>query len=216
MKKIVQLLFLSFIIVLGACNKDEIHNTDTQVGRSRVTNFAVFDYKGPKILVVLQGSAYTEPGVKATEGGKDIPVKTTGTVNTAAAGLYTLNYSATNKDGYEANTSRTVVVIAAHELPGVDLSGSYDYVGSSTYTSTVKKVGEGTYTTDNCWSGLTTIPIVFVSLDGLVISIPQQPTGFGLMTPGTGTYNPATKRLVYRVTIPSQGINNSARNWQRQ
>jgi hypothetical protein len=215
MKKIVQLLFLSLIIVLGACNKDEIHNTDTQVGRSRITNFAVFQFSGAKYVAVVQGSAYTEPGVKASEGGKDIPVKTTGSVNTSVPGLYVLSYSATNKDGYEANTTRNVVVIPGHEVPGADLSGKYDYIGSTVYQSTVTKVAEGTYTTDNCWSGGSVIPILFISLDGLTITIPQQPTGFGLMTPGTGSYNPATKRLIYKVSIPSQGINNSTRNWQK-
>ncbi|HEV8283696.1 MAG TPA: DUF5011 domain-containing protein [Chitinophagaceae bacterium] len=215
MKKIIQLLFLSVIIGLVACNKDEIHNTDEQVGISRVTHFPVFQVSGDEFMSVVKGSTFTDPGVKAFEGGTEIPVKVSGSVNTNQTGLYVITYSATNKDNFSATTTRTVVVIAAHENAGVDLSGKYDYVGSSTYTATVTKVAEGTYTTDNSWSGLTIIPIVFVSLDGLAISIPSQATAFGTAF-GTGTYTPATKRLVYTISIPSQGISNSNRTWQRQ
>ena len=198
-----------------ACNKDNIHNTEDQVGISRVTHFAVFQMSGSEYMSVVKGSTFTDPGVKAVEGSTEIPVTVTGSVNTNQTGLYILTYSATNKDGFSATTTRTVVVIAAHEMPGVDLSGKYDYVGSSTYTSTVTKVAEGTYTTDNAWSGLTVIPLVFVSLDGLTLSIPNQATAYGPAL-GTGTYNPATKRLVYTISLTAQGISNSNRTWQRQ
>ena len=214
MKKFISLFFLVTIIFV-ACNKDDIHNTDEQVGISKVTHFPTFQVSGSKYVAVVQGSAYTEPGVKAFEGGTEIPVTITGTVNTNQPGLYIITYSATNKDNFSATVTRNVIVISAHESPGVDLSGKYDYVGSSTYTSTVTKVAEGTYTTDNAWSGLTVIPILFVSLNGTTISIPSQSTAFGTAF-GTGTYTLATKRLVYTISIPSQGISNSNRTWQRQ
>lgn len=215
MKNITQLLFLSLVIVLAACNKDEINNTDTQVGRSRVTNFAVFDFSGAKYVVIRQGGQYAEPGVKAFEGGTEIPVTTTGSVNTAQVGLYTLTYSAVNADGFAATTTRTVVVIPGPEVPGTNMAGKYNYAGTGTFVSTVAKVGEGVYTTDNSWSAATTIPIVFISLDGLTLTIPRQPTGFGEAF-GTGTYNPATKRLTYTISIPAQGIANSNRPWNKQ
>jgi hypothetical protein len=170
---------------------------------------------GSEYMSVVKGSTFTDPGVKAFEGSNEIPVTVTGSVNTNETGLYILTYSATNTDGFSATTTRTVVVIASNELPDVDLSGKYDYVGSSTYTSTVTKVAEGTYTTDNAWSGATVIPLVFVSLDGATISIPDQSTAYGAAS-GTGTYNGGTGKLVYTISIPSQGLNNINRNWQRQ
>lgn len=215
MKRIIPILFL-LIAVLPACNKkDEINNTADRVGISRVTNFATFQMTGSSYVSIVQGSAYVEPGVKAYEAGVEVPVTTTGTVNSNVPGIYIINYSAKNKDNFVANTSRTVVVLSAHETPGVDLSGKYAYVGSSTYTSTVTKVAEGTYTTDNAWSGLTVIPIVFVSLNGTTITVPKQTTGFGEAS-GTGTYTPATSRLVYVLNLPDQGIANSTRTWQKQ
>jgi len=214
MKKFIPLIYPLLTILFVACNKDEIHNTEDQVGISRVTHFAVLQMSGPAYMSIVKGSTFTDPGVKAYEGSNEIPVTVTGSVNTNETGLYVLTYSATNKEGFAATTTRTVVVIASHETPDVDLSGKYDYVGSSTYTSTVTKVAEGTYSTDNAWSGATVIPLVFVSLDGVTISIPNQSTAYGEAS-GTGTYNTGTGRLVYTISIPSQGLNNINRNWQR-
>jgi len=215
MKKFIPLFCSLLAVLFVACNKDEIHNTEDQVGISRVVQFAVLQMSGSEYMSVVKGSTFTDPGVKAFEGSNEIPVTITGSVNTDETGLYILTYSATNTDGFSATTTRTVVVIASNELPDVDLSGKYDYVGSSTYTSTVTKVAEGTYTTDNAWSGATVIPLVFVSLDGATISIPDQSTAYGAAS-GTGTYNGGTGKLVYTISIPSQGLNNINRNWQRQ
>jgi hypothetical protein len=215
MKKLIPLFYSLLALLFVACNKDEIHNTEEQVGISRVTHFAVLQMAGPEYMSVIEGSTFTDPGVKAYEGSTEIPVTVTGSVDPNQAGLYILTYSATNKDGFAATTKRTVSVIADHEMPDVDLSGKYDYIGSSTYTSTVTKVSEGTYTTDNAWSGGTIIPLVFVSLDGVTISIPDQSTAYGEAF-GTGTYDTGTKRLVYTISLPAFGISNSNRNWQRQ
>lgn len=215
MTKNISILLFGLAFIWMSCNKDTTNNTDERVGISRVTHFATFEMQGDELMSIVKGTAFTDPGIKAFESGKEIPVTTSGSVNVNQPGIYVLTYSATNKDNFTATTSRTVVVIAAHENAGVNLSGKYDYVGSSTYTSTVTKVAEGTYKTDNAWSGLTVIPLIFTSLDGLSISVPNQTTGFGPAF-GTGTYNPATKRLVYTLSLPSQNISNSNRTWQRQ
>ena len=215
MRKNISILLLGLAFIWTSCNKDKTNNTEDRIGISRVTHFATFEMQGDALMSLVKGTPFTDPGIKAFESGAEIPVTTSGSVNVNQPGIYVLTYSATNKDNFTATTTRTVVVLAAHENAGVDLSGKYDYVGSSTYTSTVTKVAEGTYTTDNSWSGLTVIPLIFTSLDGLTISVPNQATGFGPAF-GTGTYNPATKRLVYTLTLSSQGISNSNRTWQRQ
>ncbi len=215
MRKNISLFILGLALVWTACNKDSTNNTEDRIGISRVTHFAVFQMSGSEFMSLVQGTAFVDPGVKAFEGSTEIPVTTSGSVNVNQPGIYVLTYSATNKDKFTATTSRTVVVLSGPEVPGTDLSGKYDYVGSSTYTSTVTKVAAGTYTTDNSWSGLTVIPIIFTSLNGLAISVPNQSSAFGPVV-GTGSYTPATKRLVYTLTLSAQGINNSNRTWQRQ
>jgi hypothetical protein len=214
MKKIIPLIVIIVGLGFSSCEKDEIHNTDTKIGISDVTVYPILTMAGDTYVSVVQGGTYTEAGVTAKEGTATINVTTSGSVNVNQPGLYVITYSATNKDGFAATTSRTVVVIPSHENPGINLAGKYDYVAGG-YTSSVIKVAEGVYTTDNSWNAATIIPIVFVSLDGLTISVPNQNTGYGPVF-GTGTYNPATKRLVYTLSLPNYGISNSNRNWQRQ
>jgi hypothetical protein len=210
------LIIAALFIPFAGCEKTEtFNNTEDQVGSSRVTRFPVFQVKGDQYVVIRQGSTFTEPGVKAFEGTTELQVTTSGTVNTAASGIYVLNYSAVNKDGFSASASRTVIVIPGAETPGSDLSGKYNYIGSSTFQATVTKLGEATYRTDNAWSGLTVIPIIFISLDGKAVTVPLQTTGFGRAS-GTGTYNPTTKRLVFSLNLLDQGISNSARTWEKQ
>ncbi|HMH32444.1 MAG TPA: immunoglobulin-like domain-containing protein [Puia sp.] len=211
-----KIILLSFLVIAAfcSCNKDTFHNTADKVGISKVTHYVVLKLKGEGIVSVVAGGSFTDPGADATENGATAQYSTSGSVDVNTPGLYILTYSAVNKDGFSSSVSRTVVVIAGHENPGVDISGSYAYVGSSTYTSTVTKVAEGVYTTDNCWSGATVIPCIFVCLDGANITMPSQATAFGELS-GTGTLD-VTGHLIYVVSIPAQGINNSSRNWQKQ
>jgi Domain of unknown function (DUF5011) len=213
MKNKIILFSLLVIAAFCSCNKDTVQNSATQVGISKVTHYVVLKLDGPGIMSVVLGEAFTDPGVEATENGVKADYSTAGTVDVNAEGIYVLNYSSVNKDGFSSSVSRTVVVIATHEDPGVDISGSYAYVGSSTYTSTITKVAEGVYTTDNVWSGATIIPSILVCLDGNNITMPAQSTAFGELD-GTGTLD-VTGKLDYVVNIPSQGINNSTRHWQK-
>jgi hypothetical protein len=82
------------------------------------------------------------------------------------------------------------------------------------YEATITKVAEGLYTTDNCWSGATTIPCVFTTLNGTDIDVPDQTTGFGPLS-GTGTLT-ATGLLTFTLDLSAQGIAGSARKWQKQ
>src|SRR5690348_12635645 len=115
MKKFISFLIICCAVGFSSCKKDEIHNTDTKVGVSDVTIYPTFQMTGSKVISIVKGSAYTEPGVTAKEGTANLTVTTTGSVNKDQPGLYTLTYSATNKDGFSANVTRTVVVLAAHE-----------------------------------------------------------------------------------------------------
>ena len=209
-----KIFFLSLIVALiSACNKDTITQTDTQVGESTITYYVVLTLNGEPTMSVVKGTTFTDPGVTATSNGQPVDYTTTGTVDINTPGLYILTYTAVNKDGYSSSVSRNVVVIASAPASDVDISGSYSYVGSSNYTSTVTMVAPGVYSTDNCWSGSTIIPVIFVCLDGATISIPTQNTAYGPVF-GTGTLD-NTGKLVYSVSIPNFGISDSPRTWQK-
>lgn len=213
MKYILPILVV-FIAVTGCNKKDHFVDNENNVGSSKVTYFAILTLKGSQYMSVVKGGTFTDPGATATEKGAPINVTASGTVNTSTPGLYTVTYSAVNKDGFPAKATRTVAVISAHEVPATDISGSYDYVGSSVFEATITKVAEGMYTADNCWSGATTIPCIFTTLDGVTISVPNQSTAFGPLN-GTGTLSP-TGLLTYTLNLPAQGIANSNRKWQKQ
>jgi hypothetical protein len=68
---------------------------------------------GPANVQHEQGTAFTDPGASATDTvDGPLPVVTTGSVG-AAAGTYTLTYTATDQAGNSASVSRTVIVRAA-------------------------------------------------------------------------------------------------------
>src|SRR5215813_10814190 len=108
-KNIFSLLALSALLFV-ACNKYDVHNTDDQVGNSRVTHFPVLTLKGDQYLLVALGTTFMDPGISAKEGPADITYTTSGSVNANAEGIYTLTYTAVNKDGFPASIGRTVIV----------------------------------------------------------------------------------------------------------
>ena len=217
MKKRYAFLLIAFVAVFASCNKDKIINTPDRVGISKVTYYANITLTGNPVLSIIKGATFTDPGVKAEAGGKDVPVTTTGTVNTNEVGLYTLNYSATNADGYSSSASRVVVVIPSAEQPGVDISGTYVAVpvGSTPGPAQITKVAEGVYYSTDIWTGGAVIPGYFICLDGSSINVPLQNTGYGRMQTETdGTY--VNGLITWTVTLVDQGPFTATKKWQKQ
>jgi hypothetical protein len=213
MKKIILLSFL-VVALFSSCNKNVINNTEDKVGVSTVTHYVTLELNGSAVMSIVKGESFTDPGVVAKEGDEEVTATVTGTVDPNTTGIYTITYTAVNKDGFPSSATRTVVVIPAHENDGSDISGQYAYIGSTTYTATITKVAEGVYSTDNCWSGSTIIPAILVCIDGENITVPEQTTAYGPFY-GSATLD-ATGKLVYTVSIPNFGIFDSVRNWQKQ
>jgi hypothetical protein len=125
MKKIaiyLSIIGCSFFTACGVDSTDEI---------SDVTNFAVFSLEGEDEILLSKGETYDEPGATATESGSPLPVTinssgifTGGSLNTNVPDIYNIAYSATNKDGFEASASRTVVVAENGDLI-TSISGLY-------------------------------------------------------------------------------------------
>ncbi|MEP6951282.1 MAG: DUF5011 domain-containing protein [Ginsengibacter sp.] len=192
MKKRYVYILIVFVLALSSCDKDPIVSNDKMVGRSKVTYYPNFEITGGENISVVVGPAFTDPGVKASAGGADIPVTTSGTVDGSAVGFYTLTYAATNVDGYSASVTRNVFVIPSAEVQGVDLSGAYMTTGG-TPNATITKIAPGVYFTDNCWGNGSTaiIPAYFFCPDGKIPIIPFQVAGpYGrIETTMPGTYS---------------------------
>ena len=208
--------FALLLVVISSCNKDSIISNSKQVGISRVTYFADLKLLGDTYMSVVKGATFTDPGATATQSGAPLTVTVTGSVDVTTVGLYILNYSAVNSDGFAASVSRTVAVLPSAETPGVDLSGTYYYIAAPATTSTITKLAPGFYSTTNCWSALTTIPCLFICVDGTNIIMPNQSTGYGPLY-GTAVLGP-TGALTYSVWLPAQTtlVGATTRNWHAQ
>lgn len=207
MKKLIPfLLFLA--AVLPSCNKEEINNTDTKVGRSRVTSFPIVSIKGARYVAVAKGGTYTDLGANAKVGTQDVAFTTSGTINTNTPGVYTVVYSALNSDGFSAAARRTVVVYDTDAAAAAqDLSGSY---ARSTNGSLAvwTKIAPGVYTVFNPGGAPgTNLTVVAINPTASVIDIPNQQSSDGSVTSSTDeTYTPGPPaKYTWKIVNPGYG-----------
>jgi len=122
MKKMKKYLYIMLILFTGLITSCE---QDTTEGVSSVTNYPVITLNGDKVVFVEVGETYDDQGAKSTEGGTEIETKTTfdngdfygkSGVDANTADFYTVNYSATNQDGFDGNASRRVIVAHTGDL----------------------------------------------------------------------------------------------------
>ena len=218
MKKVIQLLFLSLIIVLGACNKDEIHNTDTQIGHSRVTFFPILSLKGAKFIAVAKGGTYTDPGVNATEGGQPIQATASPAVNTAVPGVYSVVYTATNKDGFKAQVFRIVVVYETDAAAAaLDLSGNWARSTNGSL-AVFTKLAPGVYTVFNPGGAPgTNVTVAAINPNLTTLKIPTQLIAIGnSFGSTTETFSPALVPPKFSWAIVNSGYGPAVRTFTKQ
>lgn len=217
MKKTIFLFYSLLTLLIVACNKNDIHNTDEEVGISRVTHFPVLTLKGEKYIAVALGSSFTDPGITAKEGSNDITYTTAGTVNTNAVGVYTLTYTAVNKDGFPASLVRTVAVYSTDAgAADNDLSGTY-VRNTNGVTSTWTKIAPGVYSVFNPGGAAgTNVTVIVFNPTGNSIHIPSQQIGDGSdMTSSDEVYTPGSPAK-YVWKILNQGYGTALRTFIKQ
>lgn len=131
MKKI---LFYTLMLCLSSfaltsCNDDNDELTD-----AKVTYYPTLEIQGAKFVEVPIGTTYTELGCKGVLRGEDCTsgIVTSGTVDVNTPGLYNINYTYTNEQGYKTSTQRTVAV--CDPTITTDIAGDYT-VQEGTYRS---------------------------------------------------------------------------------
>ena len=117
MKKILfNIMMCAGLVALASCEKKV-----TTEDPSTVTYYVSFELNGDATMLVPVNAAFKDPGVIATENGADVNDHVVVTITdpngtalksipTDAPGLYTVDYSAVNADGFPASISRTVIV----------------------------------------------------------------------------------------------------------
>ncbi|MDD2611925.1 MAG: DUF5012 domain-containing protein [Bacteroidales bacterium] len=125
MKKILySTLLVCGLLSFAGC--EDITTEDT----SKVTYFIDFNMAGDKVMNVVVGTGFTDPGVTAKEGTQDVTSSMVieGTVNPNEVGAYKITYSAKNVDGFASSVTRLVYV---YDPSAADLSGTYTVQGGS-------------------------------------------------------------------------------------
>ena len=210
---IIIVLFLSMLV--SSCEKDDFTYPDGYVGSSKITYYPELTTKGNRLTIVTQGTTYTDAGATATVKGAPGTYKSTGTVNTAVPGIYRIDYSALNEDGFSATDFRTVVVMATTILASTDFSGTYGRVGFA-QTSTWTKIGTGIYKVKNPGGAVLADEVTVVNYSGNIIAIPLQMTSLGEFSSKGGVYNPTAIPPQYSWTIVNAGYGTAVRTFVKR
>lgn len=215
------LLFTTLMILISlftSCKKDYESSKPTFLPKINII--------GDDVIVVVKDESYSELGAIATENGKTIDYEILGTVDTSNSGIYTLEYLATNADGFNANDTRTVVVIPGAVSNDVSyIEGKYETSPNggtpSTTFSNIKKLKPGVYYTENCWGNgsLAVLPAYFFCLDGINLEIPLQGEGGAQVATqnGLGLYDVSLHKISWRITRPlfSTGPLTANKSWTK-
>lgn len=217
MKKRYLFLLISFLSIIASCSKDKIINTHDRVGISKVTYYPILTLTGNSIIAIPNGTAYTDPGVKAQAAGADVPVTTSGTVDANTDGVYTLTYSAVNSDGYSASATRKVVVYTtAADAAANDLSGNYARTTNGS-VATWTKIAPGVYTVFNPGGAPgTNLTVVAINPSGFNISIPEQLASDGSPTSSTNESYTNSNPAKYSWKIVNPGYGTALRTFIKQ
>ena len=143
-------LFLA-IVLLSGCHKI------TSEGVTKITFYPSITILGEELVVIQQGTTYSDAGCIVMENGVDVTddVKTTSNVNTSAVGMYSVVYSATNLDGFSKSAARDVYVVNSSSFAtvywGESQYGAQHYYGAPIM---ITQRSDGNYLIDDLGGGL--------------------------------------------------------------
>ncbi len=168
MKKIV--LYISLLCIAAffyACESDDTENV------SEITNYASIVLIGDSEIIINQNDPFTDPGADVTIAGEPVPYETSTIVDSSVPGVYFINYSATNEDGFTATGSRTVVVVST-EPSMFNLAGNWARSNGS--PGTLTQLSDREYMYDNAGgvTGENQLTIKFINVNDKQIWIPFQ------------------------------------------
>ncbi|MES2457621.1 MAG: immunoglobulin-like domain-containing protein [Bacteroidota bacterium] len=214
MKRYLNIITVGLLsMALFSCKEDSFNYPEGTVGISKITIYPILTVKGDKYVFVAKGGTYTEAGVEAKAGEAVIEVKTNGQVNTGAAAVYTLVYSAANSDGFSASASRYVVVYDTKpDAAANDFTGSYKRAGFDTFAVWAKKA-PGVYLVTNPGGAVgNTDVVIAINPSGNSIQIPAQDSPVGAFSSSVGTLNAGS----YSWALVNAGYGPQSRSFSKQ
>ncbi|MEP7257675.1 MAG: immunoglobulin-like domain-containing protein, partial [Flavitalea sp.] len=174
-KKIKQIggIILMLAIFFSCVKTESISSSATTVGKSKIVFFPSIKVNGETLIILYVGDTYTDEGASAILDEKPYEYTTVGSVDVTTPGVYQLDYSAVNAEGFAVSDFRTVVVIDGNSVAANDFSGTYArYVDgvANGQTSTWTKTGVGVYAIDNP-GGAAGLTVTGVNFDGKKVTV---------------------------------------------
>lgn len=219
MKKLRNILgIVTVLATVMACDRD-FESDDIALG---VIRFPAIQVVGDPVVFVSQGGSYSDAGAKATLGSDDITssIETESTVDLNAPGVYTVNYTVTNVNELDEETTvvqqRIVVVAPSNPNTAVDLSGTYARTTNAA-PAVWTKVAPGVYRNDNIGGvlppSIAVLPVYVFHYANGTISIPEQPVPNGY---GTLSAQITLNANGYSVVIDNFGFLTNTRTFVKQ
>lgn len=145
------------VFILGSCS-------DSTEGYTRITYYPSLTLLGNQYISIPLNGEYVEPGYEAELNGEDASdeVVVRSNVNSSAKGVYTVQYSIANEDGFSMEVTRYVIVSdpnypveGGYLTDPVDSYRSYDGIvpyGNS-FLILIWSNGDGTYKVEDLLGG---------------------------------------------------------------
>lgn len=146
---------------------------------SEITEYAEFEVTEGQYIYWEVGTPFQDPGVIAMAGEDELEVQISGSVDTNTPGVYVINYSALNSDGFPATTSRYVAVGNKEVAESRDLSGTY---AVGTRFNTVSQMATPGFYSNSDVLPPNGIAVFMVDLGNGSLIVPPQSSPFGSVT----------------------------------
>ena len=173
MKKYILLIAIVIGIVFNACKKEDTDN----VSKVAKVSYPLITLKGPaadSIVFVTIGGTYSDAGATLTDditGANSDLTGNVGEIDFSTPGVYYVNFSASNSNGFETSKSR-VIVVYDPAIAQEDYTGTYAQANGRIVS--VDKVADRIFACDDLY-GTFSIPIPLYFVDfGTGLYIPQQ------------------------------------------
>ncbi len=113
MKKILTFAVIAATLFTGLCSCQKL----TTEGVTRITYYPILTLEGESTVFLDKGATFVEPGYYAELNGEDVTskVEVKSNINSAVSGVYSVNYSILNEDGFASNASRKIVVLDSND-----------------------------------------------------------------------------------------------------
>ncbi len=168
------------MLLVAACKKDDSVSKVVEVSAPEIT------LKGDKVVSINVGGSYDDPGATVFDDITNSTTEITATyssLNTAVPGLYYMQYTAKNANGYIFSVARYIAV--TNYADDVDLSGVYERTSNGVQVE-LSRVARGLYkTSDMGGAGLPDVAYLAVIDENTIDFGPQYSESIGAEVYGT-------------------------------